>query len=87
MGLDTVELILAVEKRFVIEIPDKAAAQIATVGQLHQYVVAQLKNGGPPALTSESVYAILTDLICHQLGVRPEEVKPDAHFVNDLGAD
>jgi acyl carrier protein len=31
MGLDTIELIIAVERRFAIEIPDKAAAQIATV--------------------------------------------------------
>jgi len=87
MGLDTVELVMAVEKRFAIEIPDKVAAQIATVGQLHQYIVTQLKTRDSLELTPDDIYKILTDLICHQLGVRREEVKPEAHFVNDLGAD
>jgi len=87
MGLDTVELVMAVEKRFAIEIPDKVAAQIATVGQLHQYVMEELKRRGSVELTSDRVYTILTDLICRQLGVSREAVTPEAHFVNDLGAD
>jgi acyl carrier protein len=31
MGLDTVELVLAVEKRFSIRIPNEVAARLATV--------------------------------------------------------
>jgi len=87
MGLDTVELVIAFETRFAIEIPDKVAAQIATVGQLHQYVMEQLKSRESVELTSDRVYTLLTDLICRQLGVNRDAVTPDAHFVNDLGAD
>lgn len=86
MGLDTVELVMAVEKRFSIDIVDKDAAQLTTVGQLHQYVVEQLSRQSSP-LKQNEVYAILADLICHQLGVKREEVTPDARFVDDLGAD
>jgi acyl carrier protein len=35
MGLDTVELVLAVEKRFSIAIPNSVAARLATAGQMH----------------------------------------------------
>ena len=35
MGLDTVELVMAVEEHFEIEIPDEIAATLETVGQLH----------------------------------------------------
>src|SRR3989442_929848 len=42
MGLDTVELVLSVEKLFGIEIPDAAAAELDTVGKLHQFILAEL---------------------------------------------
>ena len=87
MGLDTVELVLAVERRFSITIPHEVAAQLATVGQMHQFVVEQLQRAGSLEPSRDEVYSILTDVICHQLGVRREDVTPDAHFVYDLGAD
>lgn len=87
MGLDTVELALAVEKRFSITIPNEVAARLATVGQMHQFVVEQLQREGSLEPNRNEVYAALTDVICHQLGVRREDVTPAAHFVYDLGAD
>lgn len=33
------------------------------------------------------VEAKVKEIIVEQLGVKPEEVNPQAHFVNDLGAD
>ena len=87
MGLDTVELVLAVEKRFSITIPNDAAARLATVGQMHQFIVERLQHERPRELDRDEVYSILTEVICHQLGVRREDVTPEAHFVYDLGAD
>jgi acyl carrier protein len=40
-------------------------------------------NGGEMASVEESVKAIIAD----QLGVAEADVTPDAHFVDDLGAD
>lgn len=43
-SLDVVELIMAVEEEFDIEIPDEDAENLATVGQIIAYV-AQKKQG------------------------------------------
>jgi hypothetical protein len=42
MGLDTVELVIEVEKAFDIAILDADAERIATVGQLYEFVLAKL---------------------------------------------
>jgi acyl carrier protein len=47
MGLDAVELIMAVEEAFDFEIPDHEAARLRTAGQLYAYVVGRL-SGAPP---------------------------------------
>ena len=86
MGLDTVELVMAVEERFSISIPNQVAAQLVTVGQMHQYVVERLRQGGANP-DSEQIYSAFADVICAQLGVKREVVRPEASFVDDLGAD
>jgi acyl carrier protein len=86
MGLDTVELVIRVEKEFAIDIPNADAAGLATVGDLHGYVVQALRRQGRID-SSDSVYEQLRDIICYQLGVKPEDVIPSARFVDDLGAD
>lgn len=87
MGLDTVELVMKVEDHFAIEIPNAHAAKLATVGKLHGYVVAELQRQGRFDGDLDKVYAQLRDIICRQLGVRPEDVIRTARFVDDLGAD
>ena len=47
MGLDSVELIMEFEKAFGIEIPDRDAEQLTTVGSVHEYIykrIAPLKS-------------------------------------------
>ena len=87
MGLDTVELVFAVEREFDIEIPDAAAEKLATVGALHEFVVAELTRLGRADVSREALFELLRDLICAQLGVAPEAVVPSARFVEDLDAD
>ena len=43
-SLDTVELVMALEEAFSIDIPDEDAEKIATVGQAVQYVKAHKKQ-------------------------------------------
>jgi acyl carrier protein len=87
MGLDTVELVMAVEEHFDIRIDDGAAAAIYTVGLLHAHVLRELAARGDTARSEAQVFSELRELICHQLGVRPDQVVPEARFVQDLGAD
>ena len=87
MGLDTVELVMEIEKEFELEIPDEAASNISTVGEMHSWLLTELQRLGRPKVDSAQVYGRLRELICHQLGVKPEAVVPSARFVKDLGAD
>jgi len=42
-SLDTVELVMALEESFGLEIPDEEASKIATVGQAIDYINAHAK--------------------------------------------
>ena len=87
MGLDTVELVLAVEQVFNIEISAEVAAKITTVVELHEYVVAELTRLDRQNINPDITYDLLRNVICYQLGIKPELVVPNARFVQDLGAD
>jgi acyl carrier protein len=87
MGLDSVELVLAVEEHFGIEIPNHEAAKLLTVGRLQYWVVTELQRRGRASVNPELVFAELRDLICHQIGISPELVEPNARFVEDLRID
>ena len=43
-SLDTVELVMALEENFAIEIPDEEAEKIKTVGDTISYIVAHAKK-------------------------------------------
>jgi hypothetical protein len=70
MGLDTVELVMRVEKEFDIEIPDADAARLVSVGDLHAYVVDALRRQGRIE-SNDMVYAQLRDIICDQSASSP----------------
>jgi hypothetical protein len=87
VGLDTVELVMAIEDGFGIEIPDEKAAAIFTVGDMHAYLVLELARLGRFELGEQEIYVRMRDLICLQTGVRPSAVVPEARFVQDLRLD
>ncbi|MBB6092910.1 acyl carrier protein [Povalibacter uvarum] len=84
MGLDTVELVMAVEDHFQIEIPDDIATTLDTVGLLHKFLVSQLQRRSLLPVDRARVFCELRDIICRQSGVEPEKVVPEAYFVRDL---
>lgn len=86
MGLDTVELIMAVETRFGIRIEDREAERASTVGMLHQLVLDTLRARNDP-VNGDEVFSQVREVICSPLGIGPEKGVPDAYVVDDLGAD
>ena len=101
MGLDSVELIMAVEEVFDIEIPDTEAERLVTVGDIYWLALAKLDlvpQAGIEAAASASgrarqtwtvqtVWVALRSAIVEQLEVPPEKVTLTARIVDDLGAD
>ncbi len=87
MGLDTVELVMAVEEEFGLEIPDAAAEKMFTVGDMHSFLVSELRRRGRSEIDENRIFERLREIVCAQLGVKPEVVVPEARFVKDLGAD
>jgi acyl carrier protein len=86
VGLDSVELVLAIEDEFKIEIPDRVAENVVTVGGMYDYILVQLRSRGEPVAETE-IWNTLRDIIVEQIGVRPEKVVPTAAFIEDLGID
>jgi acyl carrier protein len=84
MGLDIVEMVLEVEKHFGVSLPDEEMAQAPTVGALHGLVLKHLRLSSTDPRVDQ-VFSELRDIVCRELGVRPEDVVPQAHLVHDLG--
>jgi acyl carrier protein len=84
MGLDGVELVMAIEERFGIVISDGDAEKIATVGQMHRHIVDALRQRGE-MVDEEQVWKVLRTIVVQQLSVRPEQLQPETRWIEDLG--
>jgi acyl carrier protein len=87
VGLDAVELIMAIEEEFDLEIPNERAAKIFTVGDLHAYLISELGRLGRADRDDARVYARMRDIICRETAIEPAEVVPSARFIADLRLD
>lgn len=87
MGLDSVELLLSVEDHFNIEVPDRVAEKMNTVGDIHAFVVSELNRLGRSIVSPATVFEELRDIICTQFAVKPGLVEPEAQIVRDLRID
>jgi hypothetical protein len=78
MGLDLVELVIKVEETFTIQINDRDASEIITVGQLYRYVLERVAvQEGDPCLTSRAFYGLRRSFQT-ELGVSRDRVRPRA---------
>ena len=86
MGLDTVELVMDVEEKFDIEISDRDASKIETVGQLYDTVLAKLTEKHA-SVDREQVWEQLRMIFVDEFGLRTAQVVPEARITKDLGLD
>lgn len=82
MGLDTVELVMAFEERFGINISDEGASELSTPRKVTDYVMSKVKGSG---MNREEVAAIVRQVIEKQTGVY--DFHEDSHFVYDMNLD
>ncbi len=86
MGLDSVELVMAIEEEFSIGIPDTSTADLGVLGEMHAHILQALRQRGETPDEAE-VWERLKEIVIDQLGVSPLDVTPSAHVVRNLGAD
>jgi hypothetical protein len=80
MGLDTVELVMAFEDEFEIQIPDQAASQMITVDDTVRYIVSGLMQREVPGgvcQTARSFYRLRRELT-NRFTIPSAAVRPDA---------
>ncbi|MCW5965614.1 MAG: hypothetical protein KIT83_16370 [Bryobacterales bacterium] len=76
MGLDGVELVLAIEDKFQIFLEDDEISGVSTMGQLQALVLTKLGQTTPQACaTSRAFYAVRSGLM-QGLGVARNDVRP-----------
>ena len=86
MGLDIVELVMAVEEEFDVDIPDKIQETISTVGRLADVVTAELQRLGRPA-DPESVFERIRIITSERAEIPPDKIWRESSFIDDLGMD
>lgn len=79
MGLDSVELLMAVEEEFSICLSDAEVGGVRTPGELIEVVCAKVGDGW----SRDRVREVVRGIVREQLGV--EDFSDDAEFVRDLG--
>ncbi len=82
MGLDTVELVMAFEEKFGINIPNEEAAELTTPRQVTDYVMSTAKG---KEMTRDEVVVLVRKVIEETTGVF--DFNEDSHFVDDMNLD
>jgi acyl carrier protein len=86
MGLDTVELVMSFEEEFEMEFPDEVAEKLVTVGDVVDYVCAELvKRGEAP--DTIAIFHRVKRRTLDIANVAPERITRSSSFVEDLGLD
>jgi hypothetical protein len=80
MGLDVVELVLAVEDGFQIHIEDEEAGRVSTVGDLHDLVTSKLAGGGSKRCFTSAAFYRTRRGIVDALGVNRREIRPSTNL-------
>lgn len=86
MGLDSIQLILAVEEEFGIRVQDEEASKMITVGDLFAHILSQCESEGK-ALDRAIAWTRYVSVVVEELGVPESLVIPEAEFVGDLRMD
>lgn len=83
MGLDSVELVMAFEEEFGVDIPDSAAEKMLTPSDVIDFVLANCGGNFSRHQIADGVKAI----VIAQIGLRPEKYGEEKRFIEDFGVD
>ncbi|MBX9724393.1 MAG: phytanoyl-CoA dioxygenase family protein [Candidatus Obscuribacterales bacterium] len=83
-GLDTVELVMAIEEEFGLEIPDVAAEKMVTVGDTYDYLRMRLASAPPAECLSQKIFYKLRRGLIDNFKVKRHSISPDTKLVDVL---
>ena len=86
MGLDTVELVMAFEEEFGVEIPNEAAEKMVSVRDVRDFMVAEIRRRGGVA-DPDDVLERIRAITMKISNVDRSKIQLDTKFVDDLGLD
>ena len=92
MGLDSVEIVLELEREFKIRVPDDEAERVRTVDDLVALVIRALNASEDPPVLDDAhlrtiVFEKVRDIVAEIIGIDARRVVPSARLIEDLGVD
>ena len=84
MGLDGVELVMAVEEAFDIQIEDAAAAQLLTPRLLTDYVLNKVNTATATVCLTQRAFNLLRKSLIHQCGFKRSQIAPNVSLAQLL---
>ena len=84
MGLDSVELVMAVEEKFGISIPDEEASEIRTVGDLHRCVTRKIAIASKSSCLTQRAFHRLRRAAMQLFRTPRSEFRPDTKLASIL---
>jgi acyl carrier protein len=84
LDLETIELIMAVEEEFIIEIPDDRARRIASIGELRNVVMTELQRFDRRR-EADVVLDRISEIAANFAHVDRAGIGPDTTLAEDLG--
>jgi len=82
MGLDSVELVMAIEEEFGIEIPNEDAEKITTVGQMYDFLRRTLQSTPAAQCMSQRLFYKVRKAIIDNYGVPKRSITLDTRMAD-----
>jgi hypothetical protein len=78
MGMDTVELVMAIEEEFGIDIPNQEAETLTTVGEMYDYLRLILGTKSPAHCMSQRLFYKVRRALIENYGVPRQSITVDS---------
>jgi len=87
MGLDSVELVLAIEEEFGVDIPDHDAEKMVTVGVIYEWLKIRIATTEPIACLTQRVFYKLRRALIENYRLERHLIAPDTRLTDLLTLD
>lgn len=89
MGLDSVEIVMEVEKDFGIVVPDELASNCITVRDFQLVIMDLLvaKGRERSADLEQEVWKGLVTIVTQQMQIKPDTIRPESRWIGEITDD